>query len=150
METETQMEEDVTEEIEVAEKAEELGEKEEDKIEKTKKENEGRTGVAYIYSSQNNTIVHITDLAGNTLRKIIPMLKKAGARAVNVRTGPRVVNKCPYGTNLVMEMIAENKSDEEIGEYIGADSLKMVQLDELKEIIGDDFCDYCMSGNKIS
>nr|MBI4156312.1 hypothetical protein [Candidatus Woesearchaeota archaeon] len=88
-------------------------------------------------------------LTGETLRKIIFMLKKQGARTVNVRTGPRVIEKCPYGTNLVMEMIAGNKNDEQIKVYIGADSLKMADLNEVKKIIGDDFCDYCMTGNKI-
>ena len=35
-----------------------------------KKIKDGRTGIAYIYSSSNNTIVHITDLGGNTLSRI--------------------------------------------------------------------------------
>ena len=35
-----------------------------------KKEKEERIGVAYIYSTFNNTIVHITDLAGNTISRI--------------------------------------------------------------------------------
>lgn len=35
-----------------------------------KPEKEERLGIAYIFSSQNNTIVHITDLAGNTLSRI--------------------------------------------------------------------------------
>jgi len=37
--------------------------------EKSKKTAE-RTGIAYIYSSSNNTIVHITDLAGNTISRV--------------------------------------------------------------------------------
>ena len=35
-----------------------------------KKPKEERTGIAYIFSSSNNTIIHITDLAGNTLSKV--------------------------------------------------------------------------------
>lgn len=35
-----------------------------------KPEKEERLGIAYIFSSQNNTIVHITDLAGNTISRI--------------------------------------------------------------------------------
>ena len=35
-----------------------------------KKPKEERTGIAYVYSSGNNTIVHITDLAGNTLSRV--------------------------------------------------------------------------------
>jgi small subunit ribosomal protein S11 len=39
---------------------------------KTKKDKvkEDKTGIAYVYSSGNNTIVHVTDLAGNTLSRI--------------------------------------------------------------------------------
>ncbi len=40
----------------------------EDKTEKEQKDE--KAGIAYIYSSRNNTIVHITDLAGNTLSRI--------------------------------------------------------------------------------
>ncbi len=31
---------------------------------------DGKTGIAYIYSSPNNTIVHITDLSGNTISRV--------------------------------------------------------------------------------
>jgi len=42
---------------------------EEDKEKKVKKKDE-KIGIAYIYSSGNNTIVHITDLAGNTISRV--------------------------------------------------------------------------------
>ncbi|MBX4212115.1 30S ribosomal protein S11 [Candidatus Pacearchaeota archaeon] len=35
-----------------------------------KEEKEEKAGIAYIFSSQNNTIVHITDLAGNTISRV--------------------------------------------------------------------------------
>ena len=41
-----------------------------EKIEEKKEAKEEKLGIAYIFSSQNNTIVHITDLAGNTLSRI--------------------------------------------------------------------------------
>ena len=44
--------------------------KEESKSKKKEKEKEERSGIAYVYSSANNTIIHITDLAGNTLSRI--------------------------------------------------------------------------------
>lgn len=46
---------------------EQSSEKSEEKPQEAKEE---RLGIAYIFSSQNNTIVHITDLAGNTLSRI--------------------------------------------------------------------------------
>src|SRR3989338_3682665 len=42
---------------------------EEDKEKKVKKKDE-KIGIAYIFTSGNNTIVHITDLAGNTISRI--------------------------------------------------------------------------------
>ncbi len=38
--------------------------------EEAKKKDDGKTGIAYVFSSSNNTIVHITDLVGNTLSRI--------------------------------------------------------------------------------
>jgi small subunit ribosomal protein S11 len=38
--------------------------------ERTRKLKDERTGIAYIYSSSNNTIVHITDLSGNTISRV--------------------------------------------------------------------------------
>jgi len=37
---------------------------------KKEKKKEDRTGIAYIFSSYNNTLVHITDLSGNTISRI--------------------------------------------------------------------------------
>ncbi len=48
----------------------EISEEKEISKETDKKPKEERNGIAYVYSSGNNTIVHITDLAGNTLSRI--------------------------------------------------------------------------------
>lgn len=37
---------------------------------KNEKKKEERNGIAYIFSSFNNTLVHITDLAGNTISRV--------------------------------------------------------------------------------
>ena len=61
----------MSEEMKVEEKVVEEKPKLEEKKEETKsKKKDGRAGIAYIHSSSNNTIVHITDLAGNTLSRI--------------------------------------------------------------------------------
>lgn len=61
---------EVTEEIieEVADVKEEKAPVAEKK--EAKEEKEERAGIVYIFSSPNNTIVHITDLAGNTISRI--------------------------------------------------------------------------------
>lgn len=64
------------EEIDLNEVAEEKVNSKEDEGEsdeeakRREKMKDGRVGIAYIYSSPNNTIVHITDLAGNTISRI--------------------------------------------------------------------------------
>ncbi len=55
---------------EVVEVKEEKAEEVEEKKEKKKEIKEERTGIAYIYATYNNTIVHLTDLAGNTLSRV--------------------------------------------------------------------------------
>ncbi len=43
---------------------------EEKKIEKIKKESKERDGIVYIYTSFNNTILHITDMSGSTIARV--------------------------------------------------------------------------------
>ena len=62
---ETQQEKPQAQEIETISEEELRGESE-----KKLKKKEGKTGIAYIRSSSNNTIIHITDLAGNTISRI--------------------------------------------------------------------------------
>ncbi len=54
----------------MSEEATEPKEKTEEKIEKPRKENRERIGIVYIYTSFNNTILHITDMAGNTISRV--------------------------------------------------------------------------------
>ena|SRR3989344_197679 len=57
---------DVMQEMETIEEDVKIVEKKPEK----KIDGGGRTGIAYIYSSSNNTIVHITDLAGGTISRV--------------------------------------------------------------------------------
>ncbi|MCU0642039.1 MAG: 30S ribosomal protein S11 [archaeon] len=66
---EKKLEQEIVKEIDAEEKREEKAEeKKEAKKEEPKKEE--RIAIAYIFSSSNNTMVHITDMAGNTLSRI--------------------------------------------------------------------------------
>ncbi len=49
---------------------EKIEENKEKEVLEKKSIKEGKIGVAYVFSSSNNTIVHVTDLAGNTLSRI--------------------------------------------------------------------------------
>jgi len=89
---------------------------------------------------------------GTTLRKIVRMIRGAGAREIHVRIGsPRVTGPCFYGidTPTRAELIANNKTIEETRDYLSADSLKHLSLDDLLHVVKypDHFCTACFSGD---
>ncbi|XJZ27633.1 amidophosphoribosyltransferase [Bacillota bacterium Lsc_1132] len=76
---------------------------------------------------------------GTTSRRIVNMLKDAGALEVHVViSSPPIKNPCFYGidTSTKEELIASDKSVEEIRQLIGADSLTFLSVDGMIEAIG--------------
>jgi amidophosphoribosyltransferase len=88
---------------------------------------------------------------GTTSRRIVTMLKEAGATEVHVViSSPPIKNPCFYGidTSTTEELIASDKSVEEIRQLIGADSLTFLSLEGMVEAIGkNEFCLGCFTGN---
>ncbi len=87
---------------------------------------------------------------GTTSDRIVGMLKEAGAKEVHVRiSSPPFLHPCYFGTDIPSEdqLIAHNRTIDEICKIIGADSLGYLNLDRLKELApGLDFCEGCFSG----
>jgi amidophosphoribosyltransferase len=93
-------------------------------------------------------------IRGTTSRKIVRMVRGAGAKEVHLRIScPPTISPCFYGvdTPSKKELIAANKSLEEIRQFIEADSLAYLSLDgllkacETKEKSG--YCTACYTGN---
>jgi amidophosphoribosyltransferase len=90
---------------------------------------------------------------GNTTKQIVQMLKDAGATEVHIRiSSPPVVGPCFYGIDFADpdELIANNKSVEEVREYIGATSLAYISHDGLVEATKrpeSQLCRACLTGN---
>ncbi|HWX10192.1 MAG TPA: amidophosphoribosyltransferase [Gaiellaceae bacterium] len=81
-------------------------------------------------------VVDDSIVRGNTTKQIVQMLLDAGAVEVHVRiSSPPVVGQCFYGIDLADpdELIANNKSVDEVREYIGATSLAYISHDGLVE-----------------
>ncbi len=81
-------------------------------------------------------VVDDSIVRGNTTRQIVQMLFDAGAVEVHVRiSSPPVVGQCFYGIDLAdpAEMIANDKSVDEVRDYIGATSLAYISHDGLVE-----------------
>lgn len=90
---------------------------------------------------------------GTTSRKIVRMIRSAGAQEVHMRVScPPTISPCFYGvdTPSKQQLIAANKSVEEIREYIGADSLAYLSVEGLKRACGDGqkttYCTACYTG----
>ncbi|MCS7262628.1 MAG: amidophosphoribosyltransferase [Aquificaceae bacterium] len=87
---------------------------------------------------------------GTTSKKIVSMLRRAGAKEVHMRiASPPVIGPCYYGidTPTREELIANRMELEEIREFIGADSLRYLSLESLHSVVESpqDFCDACFS-----
>ncbi len=78
---------------------------------------------------------------GTTSKRIVKMLKDAGAKEVHFRVAsPEIKFPCYYGidTPNKEELISNNMTKEEVCEYIEADTLEYLSVDDLRVSIGDD------------
>ena len=93
-------------------------------------------------------------IRGTTSRKIVRMVRGAGAKEVHLRIScPPTISPCFYGvdTPRKQELIAANKTIEEIRRFIEADTLAYLSLDGLLKSCdggqGNGFCVACYTGN---
>ena len=100
---------------------------------------------------ENKRIVLIDDsiVRGTTSKKIVRMVREAGAKEIHVRIScPPTISPCYYGVDTPnkSELIAANKSIEEIRQFIEADSLGYLSLAGMQEATGlsaDESCVAC-------
>jgi amidophosphoribosyltransferase len=105
---------------------------------------------------EGKRIVLIDDsiVRGTTSRKIVRMVRSAGAKEVHMRIScPPTISPCFYGvdTPRKKELIAANNTIEEIRQYIGADSLAYLSLEGMKKACHDGekttYCTACYTGH---
>jgi len=104
---------------------------------------------------EGRRIILIDDsiIRGTTSRKIVRMVRQAGATEVHLRIScPPTISPCYYGvdTPRKSELIAANNTVEEIRRFIEADSLAYLSLDGLRNACdggeGNRFCVACYTG----
>jgi len=111
--------------------------------------------VPSVLEGKRVVLVEDSLVRGTTLKKVIPMLRQAGAREIHMRVAaPPTTNSCFYGidTPTREELLASHQSVEEIRRFITADSLGYLSWDGLYSFNGEGhpatgFCDACFSGN---
>ncbi len=97
---------------------------------------------------EGKRVVMVDDsiVRGTTSKRIVALLRKFGAKEVHVRSSaPPFTDPCYFGTDVPSkdQLIATNRTLDEMCEIIGADSLGFLSVESLKEIIPNADCKYC-------
>lgn len=102
---------------------------------------------------RDKRVVMIDDsiVRGNTTGPLIKLLKNAGAKEVHVAiTCPPIAHPCFMGVDMGRheDLIAHNRTVEEIREHVGADSLYYLSVDGMMKAVQrkDGFCQACFTG----
>jgi amidophosphoribosyltransferase len=102
--------------------------------------------VRHLLEGKRVVLVDDSIVRGTTSRKIVRMVRQAGAREVHLRIScPPTKSPCFYGvdTPTRRELIAANSTVEEIRRFVQADSLGYLSLPGLRQAVGDERHDYC-------
>jgi amidophosphoribosyltransferase len=108
--------------------------------------------VAEVVAGRRVVMIDDSIVRGTTMRKLVKLVRGAGATEVHLRiASPPVTNPCYYGidTPVRNELIAASHSVDEIRTYLRVDSLAYLSLAGLREAAGDrdNHCDACFTGN---
>jgi len=109
--------------------------------------------IRHLLEGKRVILVDDSIVRGTTSRKIVRMVRQAGAREVHLRIScPPTISPCFYGVDTPNknELIAANSTVEEIRRFVEADSLSYLSLRGLREAVSDDrheFCYACYTGN---
>jgi amidophosphoribosyltransferase len=102
--------------------------------------------VRHLLQGKRVVLVDDSIVRGTTSRKIVRMVRQAGAREVHLRIScPPTISPCFYGvdTPTSAELIASNHNVEEIRRFVEADSLGYLSLASLRKAVADDRHEYC-------
>ncbi len=97
-------------------------------------------------------VVDDSIVRGTTLKPLVTMIRKAGAKEVHVRiSSPPVISPCYYGMDFPTknELIANRMTKEEICKEIGADSLEYLSIEGMRSAVPNgehNYCTACFSG----
>jgi len=115
------------------------------------------SAVREVLRGKRVVVVDDSIVRGTTSRKIVKMIKAAGASEVHLRiSSPPVRWPCYYGidTPVRQELIAATHDTEEIASYVTADSVGYLSVAGLGQAVGDpswkSFCNACFTGNYVT
>jgi amidophosphoribosyltransferase len=104
--------------------------------------------VRHLLEGKRVILVDDSIVRGTTSRKIVRMVRSAGAKEVHLRIScPPTISPCYYGVDTPSreELIAANKNLKQIQDFVEADSLAYLSLGALNESVKDSENKYCYS-----
>ncbi|MGI8744149.1 MAG: amidophosphoribosyltransferase [Bryobacteraceae bacterium] len=102
--------------------------------------------IRHLLDGKRVILVDDSIVRGTTSRKIVRMVRNAGAREVHLRIScPPTISPCFYGvdTPCESELIAANQTVDQIRDFVEADSLAYLSLKGLRRAVADDDHQYC-------
>ena len=108
--------------------------------------------IAKVLKGKKIVLVEDSIVRGTTSRSRVEELRKAGAKEIHMRIScPPIKSPCFYGIDFPSkrELIAANKSVNEIADFIKVDTLKYLSLEGMLKVMKNgksDFCHACFSG----
>jgi amidophosphoribosyltransferase len=109
--------------------------------------------VEHIITGKMVVVVDDSIVRGSTSRKLVKMLRRAGAKEIHYRvSSPPTIGPCYYGidTPTKKELIAANMSVNEIRKYLRVDSLGYLSLEGMLKVAPlkpEAFCTACFNGD---
>lgn len=102
-----------------------------------------------VVKDKNIVIIDDSIVRGTTMKQLIEMLRRAGAKAVHVRiSSPPFLYPCYYGTDVPTskQLIASHHSCDEVCKNIGADSLEYLAIEDFASMVGElPLCTACFT-----
>lgn len=95
---------------------------------------------------KNIALIDDSIVRGDTLGHIVKLLKKSGAKEVHVfSTFPKIISPCFYGIDMTTfdELIGFNRSEQEIAEKLGANSVNYQEISDFCKAVGH--CNLCLA-----
>jgi amidophosphoribosyltransferase len=108
--------------------------------------------VRNLVAGKRVVLVDDSIVRGTTSRKLVRLMRDAGAKEVHMRIScPPTISPCYYGvdTPTKEELIASSNSPEQICKYLGADTLGYLSMTGLRQAVNDkngEFCTSCYTG----
>jgi len=108
--------------------------------------------VKSVIEGKSLAVIDDSLVRGTTARKIVQILKDAGAKEVHLfLSSPEIKNCCYFGIDIAnqKELISSRANSEEVAKEIGADSVNFLSIKDLRSCLKehDRYCYACFNGD---